>query len=189
MIVIIDNYDSFTFNLIQLIGELGHSIKILRSDQTCVKEIKNLNPTHIVISPGPGCPQESRASLEIIEYFASKTPILGVCLGHQSIGHIYGGTIKQLKKPVHGKVSKIYHKQETIFKDIPSPFLAARYHSLVIEKYSLPKSLKVIAETEDGILMGCQHVDYVNIQGVQFHPESLWTEYGKEIINNFLLST
>lgn len=189
MIIIIDNYDSFTFNLAQHIGELGYSITILRNDKTCLNDIKYFQPTHIIISPGPGCPQETGASLEIISYFAPRIPILGVCLGHQSIGHIYGSTIKKLKKPMHGKISQIYHSKQKLFKDIPSPFNAARYHSLIIEKNNLPHALKITAQTKEGLIMGCQHTQYTNVQGIQFHPESLWTEYGKKIIQNFLLNT
>ena len=188
MIVLIDNYDSFTFNLVQSIGELGYAVKAVRNDKIYLEEIKRLKPSHIIISPGPGCPQESIGSLEIISHFAPTVPILGVCLGHQSIGHIYGGKIKKLEKPVHGKVSKVYHKQKKLFAQIPSPFNAARYHSLAIDQNNLPKLLKVTAVTKEGIIMACQHIKYPNVQGVQFHPESLWTEYGKKIIENFLLA-
>lgn len=186
MIIIIDNYDSFTFNLVQQIGELGYSVTTLRNNQASLDEIQQLNPSHIIISPGPGCPQEAGISVDLIPYFASKIPILGVCLGHQSIGYIYGGRIHKLKEPVHGKISKIYHNQQSIFKGIPSPFNAARYHSLAINKDDLPKTLRITAQTADGLIMGCQHAQYSNVQGVQFHPESLWTEYGKKIIENFL---
>lgn len=185
MIIIIDNYDSFTFNLVQLIGEFGYSVKTIRNSQICLEKIQNLNPSHIIISPGPGSPQEAGISLRTITYFAPKIPILGVCLGHQSIGHVYGCTIEKLKKPMHGKVSKIYHNQQALFEGIPSPFHAVRYHSLIIGN-SLPRKLKVTAQTEDGLIMACQHVKYSNVQGVQFHPESLWTDYGKKIIENFL---
>lgn len=189
MIVIIDNYDSFTFNLVQYVGEFGYSVETIRSSRGCLSEVKELNPSHIIISPGPGCPQEASASLQIISHFGHKIPILGVCLGHQSIGHVYGGIIKQLKAPMHGKISKIYHGQEGIFKDIPNPFNAVRYHSLVIDRSKMPQILKVTAETEDGLIMACQHIKYSNVQGVQFHPESLWTEYGRKIIKNFLTSS
>ena len=187
MVIIIDNYDSFTFNLVQSIGELGCSVKIIRNDKIYLREIEYLKPSHIIISPGPGCPQETGISLEIISHFASKIPILGVCLGHQSIGYIYGGKIKKLKRPMHGKVSQIYHEQKELFAGIQNPFYAARYHSLVIDKNNLPKLLKVTAQTEEGIIMACQHIKHPNVQGVQFHPESLWTEDGKKIIENFLL--
>lgn len=188
MIVIIDNYDSFTFNLVQCIGELGYSTKILRNDKTCMKEIDSLNPSHVIISPGPGYPEDAGISLDVIQHFGSKIPILGVCLGHQSIGHVYGGQITQLDKPIHGKISRIYHNNQGIFQEIPSPFDATRYHSLIINKHNLPESLKVTAYTKEGVIMGCQHKEYPNIQGVQFHPESLWTEQGKKIVHNFILA-
>lgn len=186
MIIIIDNYDSFTFNLVQYVGEIGYSVQAIRSNQVGIKTIKQLKPSHIIISPGPGCPQKAETSLKIITYFASTVPILGVCLGHQSIGYAYGGKIKKLRKPMHGKISKIYHDQQALFKDIPSPFHATRYHSLAIDQYNFPKTLRVTAKTEDGLIMACQHTKYNTVQGVQFHPESLWTEYGKKIIENFL---
>lgn len=187
MIIIIDNYDSFTYNIAQYAGELGHQIKIIRNDHVQIKDIKILNPTHIIISPGPGSPKEAGISLNVISHFASTIPILGVCLGHQSIGHIYGGTIKKLPFPMHGKVSLIYHHQQDIFMNIPSPFEAIRYHSLIIDTHNLPNSLKITATTQDGLIMGCQHQKYPYVQGIQFHPESLWTKQGKNIIQNFLL--
>lgn len=186
MIIIIDNYDSFTFNLVQQIGELGYSVTTLRNNQTHLDNIQQLNPSHIIISPGPGHPQEAGVSLELISHFAPRVPILGVCLGHQTIGHIYGGRIQKLEKPMHGKISRIYHNQQSIFKGIPSPFNAARYHSLTIKKDNFPENLRITAQTADGLIMGCQHTQYLNVQGVQFHPESLWTEYGKKIMENFL---
>ena len=186
MIIIIDNYDSFTYNLLQYTGGLGYSLKIIRNDAACIKNIQNLNPTHIIISPGPGTPQEAGISLNIISYFASKTPILGVCLGHQSIGYIYGGNIKRLSNPMHGKESLIYHNEIGLFKKIPNPFKAIRYHSLIIDKYNLPTALQITATTQDGTIMGCQHKKYPHVQGIQFHPESLWTEQGQTIIRNFL---
>lgn len=188
MIVIIDNYDSFTFNLVQYIGEFGYSIRALRNNQVSLDKIEELNPSHIIISPGPGCPEEAGISLDLIPYFAPKVPILGVCLGHQSIGHVYGGRIEKLTEPMHGKISKIYHNRQALFKDVPNPFNATRYHSLTIDKESLPKTLRVTAQTADGLIMGCQHTQHSNVQGVQFHPESLWTEHGKKIIENFLTS-
>ena len=189
MIVIIDNYDSFTFNLAQYVGEFGYLVETVRSSNNCLNKVESLKPSHIIISPGPGSPQEAGPSLGIISHFARKIPILGVCLGHQSMGYMYGGVIRQLKEPVHGKISKIYHCGQGIFQGIPSPFHAVRYHSLVIEKNSMPKILQITAETEDGLVMGCQHTKYSNVQGVQFHPESLWTEYGGKIIKNFLTSS
>lgn len=187
MIIIIDNYDSFTYNIAQYAGELGHQIKIIRNDNVQIKDIKILNPTHIIISPGPGSPKEAGISLDVISHFASTIPILGVCLGHQSIGHIYGGTIKKLPFPMHGKVSLIYHHQQDIFINIPSPFEAIRYHSLIIDTNNFPNNLKITATTQDGLIMGCQHQKYPYVQGIQFHPESLWTKEGKTIIQNFLL--
>ena len=189
MIIIIDNYDSFTYNLVQHVGELGYNIKIFRNDITCLEKIKIIQPTHIIISPGPGCPQEAGLSLNIIKYFAPQIPILGVCLGHQSIGYIYGGQIKKLYKPMHGKISQIYHNQQDLFLNMPNPFNAARYHSLVIDNNQLPKELKITATTQEGIIMGCQHKEYPYVQGIQFHPESLWTDNGKTLINNFLKTT
>lgn len=189
MIIIIDNYDSFTYNLVQHVGELGYKIKIFRNDITCLEKIKITQPTHIIISPGPGCPQEAGLSLNIIKYFAPQIPILGVCLGHQSIGYIYGGQIKKLYKPMHGKISQIYHNQQDLFLNMPNPFNAARYHSLVIDNNELPKELKITATTQEGIIMGCQHKEYPCVQGIQFHPESLWTDNGKTLINNFLKTT
>ncbi len=185
MIIIIDNYDSFTFNLVQYIGELGYCIKTLRNDKTCLQEIQDLNPTHIIISPGPGRPQEAGITIEAILYFTPKIPILGVCLGHQSIGYAYDSSVKKLNRPMHGKISKIYHDQQGIFRDVPNPFNAARYHSLIIDRQNLSNLLKVTAETKEGIIMACKHIKYPHIQGVQFHPESLWTEYGKKLYKIF----
>ena len=187
MILIIDNYDSFTHNLVQYVGEFQYEIQTLRNDKIHLQVIEKLNPTHIIISPGPGCPQEAGKSLDIIKYFASTIPILGVCLGHQSIGHVYGGNITKLKEPIHGKTSKIYHNKEDIFSNLPNPFQAARYHSLIIDNNKLPNKLKITATTNDGIIMACQHIEYPLTRGIQFHPESLWTEHGKTIIKNFLL--
>lgn len=188
MIIIIDNYDSFTYNLLQYTGELGHRVKIIRNDTSMhIQDIHNLNPTHIIISPGPGSPKEAGISLNVISYFASKTPILGVCLGHQSIGYIYGGIIKKLTYPIHGKTSLIYHNRKDIFDNIPNPFKAIRYHSLIIDHQNVPNTLKITASTQEGIIMGCQHTKYPHVQGIQFHPESLWTEQGQIIIKNFLM--
>lgn len=187
MILIIDNYDSFTYNLVQYTGELGLTVKIIRNDHKNISYVQRLNPTHIIISPGPGSPTESGLSLDIISQYASQIPILGVCLGHQSIGYIYGGKIQQLDQPMHGKMSLVYHNGKNIFMNIPNPFKAIRYHSLVINRKDLPSALQITASTQDGLIMGCQHKKYPNLQGIQFHPESLWTEKGKKIIKNFLL--
>lgn len=186
MILIIDNYDSFTHNLVQYIGELKSTVKTIRNDEISIKNIVSINPSHIILSPGPGNPNNSGICLEILTNYAHKIPILGVCLGHQSIGYIYGANIKQLTLPVHGKTSQIFHKKHSLFQKLPNPFLAARYHSLVIDEKNLPENLKVIAWTKDGTIMGCQHKSYSRLCGVQFHPESLWTYNGKTIIHNFL---
>nr|QCI06499.1 Anthranilate synthase component II [Erythroglossum lusitanicum] len=188
MIIIIDNYDSFTQNLAQYIGESGFKIKIIRNDNISLKTLNDINPTHIILSPGPGHPKNSNMSLEIIANYANSIPILGVCLGHQCIGHIYGGEIKQLNIPTHGKISKILHNKQDLFNKISNPFIATRYHSLVINEKKLPNNLEVTAWTKDGLIMGCRHKIYTSLRGVQFHPESLWTNQGKIIINNFLFS-
>lgn len=187
MILIIDNYDSFTYNLAQYIGESGLKIKIIRNDKTSLKKIQELHPTHIIISPGPGDPKQSGISLDIIKHFSSSTPILGVCLGHQSIGHIYGGQIKKLIKPMHGKISQVYHNNQDIFEKLPNPFKATRYHSLIIDNIKFPSELNITAQTKEGIIMGCNHKKYPLVRGIQFHPESFWTPEGKIIIKNFIL--
>lgn len=186
MILVIDNYDSFTQNLVQYIGELGFNMIIKRNDEISLQEIDIIQPTHIIISPGPGNPQNTGIVLKLIKIYANKVPILGVCLGHQSIGYAYGGKIKQLKNPVHGKVSKILHNNTDIFKNLPNPFLGARYHSLIIDRLYLPKEIEITAWTNDGLIMACRHKQYKNIRGIQFHPESIWTHSGKQIIKNFL---
>lgn len=187
MIIIIDNYDSFTQNLLQYVGELEFNVKIFRNDEISLKQLMNLNPTHIILSPGPGNPCNSGICLEILANYAKKIPILGVCLGHQSIGYIYGAAIKQLDIPSHGKTSKIFHNKTNLFSNVPNPFIATRYHSLVIDENKIPENLIITAWTQEGTVMGCQHKIYKQIQGVQFHPESLWTNEGKKIIQNFLL--
>ena len=184
-ILVIDNYDSFTYNLVQLLGKKVSSIVIKRNDEITVDEIKSLNPDKILISPGPGKPQNSKVSLDCIKEFGEKIPILGVCLGHQAIGITYGG--KVIKAPVlmHGKTSVINHDNKTIFSDVPQKFFATRYHSLVVEKISLPKELYISAYTDDDIIMGVRHKKYP-VEGIQFHPESILTEEGKNIINNWV---
>ena len=181
----IDNYDSFTYNLVQYLGELGAKVKVFRNDKITVEEIKALQPGKIVISPGPGRPEGAGISCATIEAFAGKIPILGVCLGHQCLGYAYGGKIIQAKKLMHGKTSKIYHNRKTIFTGIPNPFEATRYHSLVVEKKSLPKCLEITAWTKDGEIMGLKHDKYP-LWGVQFHPESILTKVGKDLLANFL---
>lgn len=188
MIIIIDNYDSFTQNLGQHIGELGFKPFIIRNDEISINNIQNLNPTHIFLSPGPGKPEKSGICLDIIHNYANKLPILGICLGHQAIGYMYGGKIKQLEKPMHGKISLILHNQKDIFNKIQSPFHASRYHSLIINNQHFPNNLEITAWTSEETVMGCRHKIYNKLRGIQFHPESLWTKEGKKIIKNFLLS-
>lgn len=188
MIIIIDNYDSFTQNLAQYIGELGFKIKIIRNDEISLNDLNEINPTHIILSPGPGHPKNSNICLEIISYYAKQTPILGVCLGHQCIGYIYGAKIKQLNKPIHGKTSFISHNNQDLFYNLPNPFIATRYHSLVINEENIPNHLEITAWTKNGTIMACRHKIYNKLRGIQFHPESLWTNEGKIIIQNFLLS-
>ena len=185
MILMIDNYDSFTYNLVQYLGELGENLKVFRNDKITLKKIKALRPERIVISPGPGTPTEAGISKELIREFATKVPVLGVCLGHQCIGEVYGGKVIPAKRLMHGKTSLIYHNSKGIFKNIPNPFEATRYHSLLVEKKSLPACLEITAWTKEGEIMGLQHKDYP-LFGVQFHPESILTKAGKDILRNFL---
>jgi anthranilate synthase/aminodeoxychorismate synthase-like glutamine amidotransferase len=185
MILMIDNYDSFTYNLVQYLGELGQDIKVFRNDKININQIKKLKPGKIVISPGPGRPENAGISCAVIRGFAGKVPILGVCLGHQAIGYVYGGRIIGAKKLMHGKTSWIYHDKKTIFKDIPNPFEATRYHSLIVEKKSLPECLEIVAWTRKDEIMGLKHKKYP-VWGVQFHPESILTKAGKNLLNNFL---
>ncbi|MBI4982629.1 MAG: aminodeoxychorismate/anthranilate synthase component II [Candidatus Omnitrophica bacterium] len=185
MILMIDNYDSFTYNLVQYLGALGADVKVFRNDKISVDKIKLLRPKKIVVSPGPGRPEDAGISCAVISEFAGKIPILGVCLGHQSIGYVYGGKIVQAKKLMHGKTSLIYHNGKDIFKGIPNPFEATRYHSLLVERKSLPKCLEVTAWTKQKEIMGLRHKDFP-IWGVQFHPESILTKSGKAILSNFL---
>ncbi|MBI3600871.1 MAG: aminodeoxychorismate/anthranilate synthase component II [Nitrospinae bacterium] len=185
MLLVIDNYDSFTYNLVQYLGELGQDIRVYRNDKITLKEIESLNPDRIVISPGPCTPKEAGVSVDLIKHFAGRIPILGVCLGHQSIGYAFGGEIVHAKKLMHGKTSMIHHDGKTIFENLPNPFEATRYHSLVIERESIPDELEIIAETDDGEIMGVRHKEYI-IEGVQFHPESILTKAGKDLLRNFL---
>lgn len=194
MILVIDNYDSFTYNLVQYLGEIGltnpiaKDILVYRNDKITLEKIRELKPDGIVISPGPGTPNDAGISLELIKNLGQEFPILGVCLGHQSIGQVFGGTIVRAPVLMHGKTSEIYHNNKGVFKDLPSPFTATRYHSLVIEKETIPDSLEVTAYVEDGTIMGVQHKIYSHIQGVQFHPESILTNVGKNLLNNFISS-
>lgn len=185
MIVMIDNYDSFTYNLVQYLGELGQKLLVFRNDVITISEIEKLKPSHIVISPGPGRPENAGISEEVIRHFYKKTPILGVCLGHQAIAEVFGAKIVKAKNLMHGKTSQIYHNQKTIYKGIPNPFTATRYHSLIVENKSLPECLEINAWTEKDEIMGIKHKRYP-VFGVQFHPESVLTEVGKRILKNFL---
>lgn len=185
MLLLIDNYDSFVYNLYHYIGKFYSDIVVKRNDKITIDEIANLKPNAIVISPGPSTPNEAGICLELINTFKDSIPILGVCLGHQAIGQVFGGKIIKISPPMHGKVSVIKHYGDKIFKGIPSKFKATRYHSLIVDKVNLPDSLQITAETEDGIIMGLSHKKY-NIHGVQFHPESIASEHGHEIVENFL---
>lgn len=185
MILLIDNYDSFTYNLAQYLGEMGQDIIVKRNDKITLDEIAEMNPDHIVISPGPCTPKEAGISVNVINRFAKEIPILGVCLGHQSIGDAFGGNVIRNYRVLHGKTSLIHHKGCGIFQGLPNPFLATRYHSLVIERESLPSCLEITAETDEGEIMGVRHKEYP-CEGVQFHPESIMTEHGKDLLRNFL---
>ncbi len=185
MIVTIDNYDSFTYNLVQYLGELGEEVKVLRNDQATVSDIEALRPSHIVISPGPCTPNEAGITLELIARLAGRTPILGVCLGHQAIGQAFGGKVVKAKRVMHGKVSRIHHDGQGVYAGVPQDFVATRYHSLVVERSSLPECLALTAESEDGEIMGLRHRSAA-VEGVQFHPEALLTEHGHSMLKNFL---
>ena len=185
MILVIDNYDSFTYNLVQYLGELGAVLVVYRNDQISLEEIADIAPEKIVISPGPCTPNEAGISVALVQHFAGKIPILGVCLGHQSIGQAFGGKIVGAPTIMHGKVSEIRHSGQSIFRGLPEPFIATRYHSLVVERESLPVCLEITAETDDGVIMGLRHRDMA-VDGVQFHPESILTGEGKNLLQNFL---
>ncbi len=185
MILVIDNYDSFTYNLVQYLGELGAQLDVRRNDQTTVEEIQALAPERIVISPGPKTPNEAGICLEVISKFAGQIPILGVCLGHQAIGQAFGGKVVRAPQLMHGKTSEIHHDGKTIFSGLPNPFAATRYHSLIVERSSLPPCLEISATTSDGLIMGLRHKE-IKVEGVQFHPESVLTNPGKQLLANFL---
>jgi anthranilate synthase component 2 len=185
VILLLDNYDSFTYNLAQYLGDLGCTVEVHRNDKISVEQIARRKPERIVISPGPCTPQEAGISIELIQELASKIPILGVCLGHQAIGAAFGGKIIRAPKLFHGKTSEIEHDGEGVFRKLPNPFTATRYHSLIVEGKSLPRELVVTAETKDGIIMGLRHRRF-KIAGVQFHPESVLTLPGKQLLQNFL---
>lgn len=180
----IDNYDSFTYNLVQYLGELGGKLEVHRNNKITTDEISKLNPSKIIVSPGPCTPDKAGISLDAIKIFTGKVPILGVCLGHQAIGQAFGGNIIKAPKPVHGKISEISHNGKSIFKGVKNPFPATRYHSLIVEKKSLPEVLEITAESE-GLIMGLRHKEFP-VYGIQFHPESILTEEGKKILKNFL---
>lgn len=185
MVILIDNYDSFVYNLAQYLGELGWEPVVYRHDQVTLAQIESLNPSHIVISPGPCTPLEAGISNDLIRHFAGRIPILGVCLGHQCIGYVYGGQIVRAPVPTHGKSSLVYHDGRTIYKSLPNPFEGGRYHSLVIKRDAFPSALELTAVTSDGVVMGIRHKDYV-VEGVQFHPESIMTGVGHDVLRNFL---
>lgn len=185
MILVIDNYDSFTYNLVQYLGELGQELRVFRNDRMTVSDLEALAPARIVISPGPCTPDQAGISVEAISHFAGRIPLLGVCLGHQSIGQAFGGRVIRAPQPVHGKTSQISHDGRSVFAGLPNPFTATRYHSLIVEESSLPDCLEVSARSEDGLIMGLRHLDYP-IDGVQFHPESILTTVGKDLLRNFV---
>ena len=185
MLLMIDNYDSFTYNLVQYFGELGAEVRVVRNDAIRVEEIAAMAPSHLVVSPGPCSPAEAGISVEAIRRYAGQMPILGVCLGHQSIGAAFGGRIVHARQPMHGKTSPIHHLDAGVFRGLPNPLTCTRYHSLAIERESLPECLSITAWTDDGEIMGVRHKHY-EIEGVQFHPESILTERGHELLRNFL---
>ena len=185
MIIIIDNYDSFVYNLVQYLGELGWESVVYRNDRVTLAEIESLRLSHIIISPGPCTPLEAGISNDVIWRFAGRIPILGVCLGHQCIGYVFGGQVVRAAVPTHGKSSLVYHDGKTVYQNLPNPFEAGRYHSLIVKRDSLPSPLALTAETDDGVVMGIRHRDYV-VEGVQFHPESIMTDVGHDVLRNFL---
>ena len=186
MLLVIDNYDSFTYNLVQYFGELGAEVEVVRNDRIDIEGIRALNPAAIVISPGPGTPDDAGISMDAIEEFGPQVPILGVCLGHQSIGQVFGGKVVRAPELMHGKTSAIEHKNVGVFAGIENPFTATRYHSLIVERESCPEVLEITAWTEDGLIMGLRHKQFPHLQGVQFHPESILTDAGKALLQNFL---
>jgi len=185
MLLVIDNYDSFTYNLVQYLGELGAEMRVVRNDEVTLDEVEAMQPERVLISPGPGTPDTAGISLGVIERFAARLPILGVCLGHQAIGKYFGGKVVRAPEPVHGKPVEIIHDGRTIFGEIPNNFEAGRYHSLIVERDSFPQELEISAESPDGLVMGLRHRE-LPIEGVQFHPESILTEHGKKLLKNFL---
>jgi anthranilate synthase component 2 len=194
LILVIDNYDSFTYNLVQYLGELGvelpvaAEVQVYRNDKISLEQVQQLQPDGVVISPGPGRPEDAGVSLELIRQLGPTLPILGVCLGHQSIGQVFGGNIVRASELMHGKTSQVHHTGLGVFRDLENPFTATRYHSLVIEPQTCPDALEVTAWVDDGTIMGVRHRNYPHIEGVQFHPESILTQSGKQLLRNFLLS-
>ena len=185
MIVLLDNYDSFTYNLFQYLSELGQEVEVLRNNETSIKEIENLSPSHLVISPGPSNPENAGISNDSIQYFSKIIPVLGVCLGHQCLGNTYGAKIIQSEEIMHGKISEIIHDGKGLFDGVPNRFKAVRYHSLIIDENTLPNDFEITARSDSGIIQGIRHKS-LSLEGVQFHPESIETEHGKKILNNFL---
>lgn len=185
MVIMIDNYDSFVYNLVQYLQELGQQVRVFRNDRVTLEEMEALSPSHIVISPGPCTPDEAGISLAAIKHFAGRIPILGVCLGHQAIGQAFGGRVVRAGRPMHGKTSLVYHDGTGIYRGLPNPFAAARYHSLLVERETLPDCLTITAQTDQGEIMGLRHREYP-VEGVQFHPESILTMVGKKLLANFL---
>jgi anthranilate synthase/aminodeoxychorismate synthase-like glutamine amidotransferase len=183
MIIVIDNYDSFTYNLVQYLGEMGHELRVFRNNRVTLEEIESLKPSHIVISPGPGAPQEAGVSEKVVQVFHKTIPIFGVCLGHQAIGEVFGGKIVRAPSLMHGKTSPIFHDSKTVFRGLPQGFPATRYHSLVVT--DVPACLEVSAQTQDGVVMGLRHREYPT-EGIQFHPESIMTVVGKQLLANFM---
>lgn len=188
MILVIDNYDSFTYNLVQYLGELGEEVKVYRNDEIDIAGIEALAPDHILISPGPCTPNEAGVSLDVISHFKGVIPIFGVCLGHQAIGQAFGGNVIRAERLMHGKTSEIQHTGGSVFEGLPVPFTATRYHSLIVEKETLPDELEITAWTEEGEIMGLRHKQYP-VEGVQFHPESIITDHGHQMLRNFLKRT
>ncbi|WP_153976443.1 aminodeoxychorismate/anthranilate synthase component II [Paenibacillus xylanilyticus] len=185
MILVIDNYDSFTYNLVQYLGELGETVEVRRNDEIDLAGIEALAPDHILISPGPCTPNEAGISLDVIDHFKGSIPIFGVCLGHQAIGQAFGGNVIRADRMMHGKTSEMHHQGTSVFAGLPSPFIATRYHSLIVERSSLPDCLEITAETAEGEIMGLRHKEFA-IEGVQFHPESIITDHGHQMLRNFL---
>jgi len=185
MVFVLDNYDSFTFNLVQYLGELGARVTVRRNDRVTLDEIGAMQPSHIVISPGPGRPEDAGLTPEVVRHFGPRVPLLGVCLGHQAIGHVFGGRVVRARIPMHGKTSIVEHDGRGVFAGLTEPFGAARYHSLIVERDSVPDVLEITAETDDGLVMGLRHRDHP-VEGVQFHPESILTVGGHDLIGNFL---